>query len=376
MLSSRHRQLVVDLLSLPTAPFTEEAIREHIFNFCNRRSDLKVTEDHVGNILVHYKRKRQARPVCLTAHMDHPGFRVVRMKDERTVEAQWLGGVPPEYFPKAGVRFHTADDWIKGQIQRVRLTSHPFERNKKVVDTVDVQLRGRQKAALVRGSAGMWDLPDPKIKGTRIHARACDDLAGCAAMLCTIDRLVRQSATTEAYFLFTRAEEVGFIGAIAACRARTIPKRCVVVAIETSSVIPGVIMGDGPILRVGDKTSIFTPKLTAWCGQVAEQLAARKRSFKYQRKLMDGGSCESSAYCQLGYDATGLCIALGNYHNCDRARQRIAPEYVDLNDLANLAEWFFALLTTPARLEDSDRAFVKKLGQLERRYARLLKSTA
>jgi len=226
------------------------------------------------------------------------------------------------------------------------------------------------------GSPGMWDFPDPQIRGQRIYARGCDDIAGAAAILSALDTLTRTKAKTEAYFLFTRAEEVGFIGAIAACQLRTIPRKCLVVAIETSSVLPGVEMGGGPILRVGDKSTIFNPDLTVWCGRVGEALAASDKGFTYQRKLMDGGSCESTAYCQLGYDATGICIALGNYHNCNRVHAKLAPEYVHLGDVENLIKWFVGLATTKIAFASGNPPLQKRLGQLERRYDRLLKSTA
>ena len=51
--------------------------------------------------------------------------------------------------------------------------------------------------------------------------------------------------------------------------------------------------------------------------------------------LMDGGSCESTAYNHYGVRAGAMCLALGNYHNCGPA-QTIAPEYVDWNDFEGL----------------------------------------
>jgi endoglucanase len=58
---------------------------------------------------------------------------------------------------------------------------------------------------------------------------------------------------------------------------------------------------------------------------------------------MDGGTCEASAFLGYGYRTSGLCIALGNYHNMDRRRRRIAPEFVDLHDWQGLVDWFIAL---------------------------------
>lgn len=376
VLHKRHQKILTDLLALPTAPFTEDHIRRYVFDFCQTR-DIKVREDKVGNILVHYKHPsaKLKRPICLCGHMDHPGFRAVRMLDDHTLQAKWHGGVDPEYFPNAKVRFHCQDRWIHGRIVKTQLKTLGLEVPQKMVDTVEVEIRKPKHAQVKSGSPGMWDFPDPQIKGKRIFARACDDLAGVAGILSCVSTLSRTKAKTEAYFLFTRAEEVGFIGAIAACRLKTIPRRCMVLAIETSSVLPGVEMGGGPILRVGDKSSVFTPHVTVWCKLVAEELAARDKKFIYQRKLMDGGSCESSAYCELGYDATGLCIALGHYHNCNRQNKTLAPEFVHLDDVANLIKWFVALATTKKPPRAGNPLLQKRLVHLEKRYKRSLAAT-
>jgi hypothetical protein len=140
---------------------------------------------------------------------------------------------------------------------------------------------------------------------------------------------------------------VGFIGAIGAAEARTIPKKLPIVAIETSKELPNAPIGEGPVLRVGDRMSVFTPDLTSWCGQVAQKLVGRRKSFKFQRRLMDGGTCESTAYVAYGYQATGLCLALGNYHNMNEKTGRLQSEYVSLADWRGLVDWFEALALEP-----------------------------
>ncbi len=90
--------------------------------------------------------------------------------------------------------------------------------------------------------------------------------------------------------------------------------------------------------------SVFTPELTDWCGQVAQKLAQRRRKFAFQRKLMDGGTCESTAYVAFGYQATGLCLALGNYHNMNEKTGKLDSEYVSVTDWRNLSHWFEALV--------------------------------
>ena len=98
-------------------------------------------------------------------------------------------------------------------------------------------------------------------------------------------------------------------------------------------------MGEGVIVRVGDRTSIFDPGVTAELTAVA---TAEKLSF--QRCLMSGGTCEATAYALDGYRCGALCIALGNYHNCG-PETRIASEFVSLSDVEGLV----ALCTALAR---------------------------
>ncbi len=345
--------------------------------------------DAVGNLLLHYKRgaARVARPVCLTAHLDHPGFVAEGMigsgpagrsvsRRERGVAAKgshrfhlravWRGGVLPEFFVGSGVRFYSGGRWVRGRVLSTVVVKKGL---RKVVKSATIEVAAEVEV----GSPGMWDLPDPRVRNGRIYARATDDLAGAAAMLACADALDRVRPSGEAYFLFTRAEEVGFIGAIAACGLKTVPRKCLVVAVENSSELPNAKMGDGPILRVGDRASTYFSPATAFTGRVAEALAKSKRGFVFQRKLMDGGTCESSAFCALGYEATGVCVALGNYHNMNKRTSRIGPEYIDLKDFSRLTDWFYALATTKLRYTGRDENLQALLGKLQKEYGPLLR---
>lgn len=158
---------------------------------------------------------------------------------------------------------------------------------------------------------------------------------------------------------------------------KTVPRNVIVVAVECSKAVTGVALGDGPVLRVGDRASVFTPAATAYCQIVAEQLAAQDKSFRFQRKLMDGGTCESTAYCHYGYDATGICLPLGNYHNMDTDKKKIGPEFIDLRDFENLVKWFVALANSPAKMkfDGSHPGLGKRLTALLKQHrGRLLKT--
>ncbi|MCO6435662.1 MAG: M20/M25/M40 family metallo-hydrolase [Phycisphaerae bacterium] len=365
-----HQKILQDMLSIPTAPFAEHAVIDYVRKFCQKLGTPRVAEDKVGNLLVHIRQgnRKVTRPVCITAHLDHPGFIADRMLGGKRLRAFWRGGVPKEYFVGTGVRFYTDGGAVKGRIRSIKTVDRDGQKR---VDTCTVELA--RAADVPHGTVGMWDLPDPQIRNGRIHARGCDDIAGASAMLCAMESLVRRNVSCDTYYLFTRAEEVGFIGAIAAARLKTIPKKCLVVAMENSSQLPNARMGDGPILRVGDRASTFTPAVTSFCHRVARELASTDSSFKYQRKLMDGGTCESSAYCVLGYEATGMCLALGNYHNIDAKRRKIAPEFIDLSDFENVVKWFVELARTPHAYAGRDDVLYDRIIDLEKTYRTLLR---
>ncbi len=364
------RKILHDAMSIPTAPFAEHLVVEHIEQFCDRRKHVTLTRDAAGNMLVRVKQgnRKIARPVCITAHLDHPGFVADKMAGKDRVRAFWRGGVPKEYFVGSRVRFWVDDKWMRGRVKSIKTVMRNGQRR---VDTAVINV----PREVPPGSIGMWDFGDPTVRGSRIYARDCDDMAGASAMLACIDQLLRRRHSCDAYFLFTRAEEVGFIGAIAACRLKTIPKKCFIVAMETSSELPHAQMGDGPILRVGDRASAFTPQVTAYCHRIARELAQADKRFKFQRKLMDGGTCESSAYCTLGYEATGLCVALGNYHNVNRKRGTLGPEYIDLDDYDNVVKWFVELARAPHPYTGKDETLIKQISDLEKTYKTLLRAT-
>lgn len=372
--TAKEKRLLLDMLSLPTAPFAEGYVIAFILNRLPRSRFLHVEQDDVGNLLLRYKRgaRRVARPVAFNAHVDHPGFVVAEDAADGCLTARWFGGVEPAYFKNTKVRFYENGRWVRGRIESVSLEKTPGSGRPRRVETVRVSVSG----AVSKDAVGMWDLPEPRITGHRVTARGCDDIAGCAAMLASLDRLIAGRKVGEAWFLFTRAEEVGFVGAIAACKNGLLPKRCAVVAVECSSQRVNARLGDGPILRVGDLASTFSPDLTHHCKAIAADLAKKTPAFTYQRKLMDGGTCESTVFCEYGYEATGLCIALGNYHNRDTAREKIAPEFVDLHDWTKMVRWFNALIDRADEFRGKPTGLRKRLEDIHRRHRVLLRRSA
>ncbi len=310
-------QILALLCDTPTAPYLENlvvaAIRQW-HNTATRSKAIRWREDAAGNIHLDYRTGHKGtRTLVLEAHLDHPGFMVTGMKRDGTLRAIFRGGVKPSCFTDATVAL-----WPE--------TGSAGAAPKPVVTKV-LQVTPAKKTTPMRvilapcgvkipnGTIGTWHLPDAAEARGLFMARACDDLAGVAACLCVLDRLLELKAACNVTILLTRAEEVGFAGAIVAARQRLIPRSCAIIGLETSRATAQAVQGAGPVIRVGDRTSTFSPALTRFMAMTAGGLADEDSEFRYQRALMDGGTCDSTVFHAFGYETGAVCLALGNYHN-------------------------------------------------------------
>ncbi len=310
-------EIVRALLSRPTAPFHEAGVRAAIAGLLAGCAGVAVSEDAFGNLIAHYRGPGQSHaPVyAFCAHMDHPGWVTPEVADDGVAPArQFLGGVPASY--------------LDANRERVR-DFGPF---------------------------AMWDLPECELRDGLIHSRACDDLIGCAVTVATLQTLAQTGCEGECFGLFTRAEEVGFGGAIEMAKDGWLKDAGItVISLETSAERPPAKMGDGPIVRVGDKLSIFDHGVTAEL--VA---AASEADIAAQRCLMSGGTCEATAFRLYGVRCGAMCVALGNYHNCG-PDNRIEAEFVSLADVEGLVALCTRLVQRPGPGPESDAALRARL---------------
>lgn len=343
------------LMQQPAAPWFEAAVQAEVKTICAEQ-DLPCREDAVGNLYIHYRGSGRARPLVLAAHLDHPGFKILRALSPNRFLARFRGGVPDPYFRQGTpLRLHPGD--IPARLGAKKPGVKSFE----LVAATPCPTKPR---------FAVWDLePFRSVKG-RIVGRACDDLIGSAAVLATLIRLRQSRSTTNVVGMLSRAEEIGFHGALLAAAEKQLPTNSLVISLETSRELPGVKMGQGVILRVGDKASVFDSRATRYLAEIASDLdkTARKKQpagFPFQRALMAGGTCEATAYQEFGYQCAAVCVALGNYHNCG-PRHRIAPEFVSLADVQSMVN----LLVQAARKMPH---FPRLTNRLPSRLHRLLK---
>lgn len=350
--------LLLELTAIPTCAGREGRVIGFIDRWVRDRDDLALEADPSGNLTVRFRAESvPGPPVYFTAHLDHPAFAVERIDSHTTLELAFRGGVMDDYFPGARVEVITSDDRrLPGTITQASLSAEgPYKR---WLCELDDSADGITTRDIAR-----WLLPEPAIEDGLLHTHACDDLAAAACAMLAMDRLRRERAEGEhradVRLLFTRAEEVGFVGALAAVRHGTIPRDAKVLALENSRAFAESPIGGGPIVRVGDRLTIFSPRLTDDVARIAEDLAgapatpraSEKASdlprWRWQRKLMAGGACEATVFCHAGLDATCVCLPLGNYHNMERLDEaqagklkdpRPAREFVSASDAKGMVD--------------------------------------
>ncbi|HOK94585.1 MAG TPA: M20/M25/M40 family metallo-hydrolase [Anaerohalosphaeraceae bacterium] len=322
-------EIVRRLLHQPTAPYREAAVRRYIADFCKARS-IQIHQDRVGNLTAVYGTSYPDSKLAFAAHMDHPGFIIETDAHRRRTTALFYGGLKDAYFRSAGICIFCQSQIVKARI--IKMQSDKRFRRRRIWLQVSGDVR--------QGAVGMWDLPACRIRGSRLYSRACDDLIGCASILALLDLLAQRRIRKKVTALFTVAEEAGLHGAKHLCCSGRLHSGLRIISVETSAALPAAKMEDGVIVRVGDRASLFSPGLTAFLLEAARRIQSKDNTFKYQRKLMDAGTCEATVYSRFGYAAAGICIPLANYHNCNARTGRIAPECVSLGDLENMVKLF------------------------------------
>jgi putative aminopeptidase FrvX len=281
-----------ELTKLPTASGLEDAVVDWVTRWVSERDDLKLDRDSGGNLFITQKGRQRHAPVFAVAHMDHPAFVIV--DDDGTFE--FRGGVDAAYFHDALIDVVSRLDGPTG-----RVTSY---------DPTTSQGKAEFLGDVAEGDIAIWRFHDTEQRAGSFRAPACDDLAGAAAALSALDNARGEAQLRYFGVMLTRAEEVGLIGAIHAAKHQTIPADARLLSIETSRELPNARIGDGPIVRIGDRATVFDRELSNLVSHAAEEAG-----IAHQRKLMDGGGCEATAFGVYGYRATGLCLALGNWHN-------------------------------------------------------------
>jgi endoglucanase len=382
---SRHR-LLLEILNQPTAPFRERHVLATVARHL-RRAGVPHFQDPHGNLVIgaasrqDYQkllRVRTPEPLrLLVAHADHPGFHGLRWLSDDRLLVKWHGGSPVRHL--RGSRVWLADDvGYAGHGEITRATILP---SRHAIDNAELRVHKMVGRPVARELFGGFAFRAPVWQsGRRLYTKAADDLVGVFAVVDTAIRLYQQRKKRPVPFLglITRGEEVGFVGVIGHLelgwlqRAR---RPVVVVSLETSRTLANAHIGKGPVVRLGDRRTVFDPGYS----QILANIAERVLPGHHQRRIMDGGSCEATAAIAWGLPAIGISVPLGNYHNqgleggpgC-RGPNGPAPEFVHLHDVEGLCELCLGLFAPERNWQQPWRGVRERLTRNFRHYRKYL----
>jgi putative aminopeptidase FrvX len=344
------------LAACPTAPGQEHFVQACLESALRGLPHVQTRRDEFGNLIARYQHKARGRePMRLVAHMDHPGF-VVEGR-----ELHFRGGVEPRYFLGERVVFHGATEQRLG-----------------TAIIVGIDLSAEAKRIRLNGplpkdaTFAVWDLPAARCTKRLFISPACDDLAQVATVLALLQRLAADSAPACVEALFTRAEEIGFYGTLAALKSRRPLERMVTLSLETSSARGYATLDGGPIVRVGDRLSIFDSRVTHWLETTFRDLKDLAPRTAWQRLLMGGGACEATVFQRAGFATGALCVAMNQYHNMGPGDD-VRCESISLRDWQGLYDFLYFLATAAKPVAAADGAVAKRLSGLETKAVALLR---
>lgn len=311
----------------------------------------EVRQDKMGNVVFLKKGSGERRPrILLAAHMDEIGLMVTKVEDGGFLRFSAVGGIDPRTIVGQEVILYgkealpgvigikpphlcSADELKKGhKIEDLHIDlALPEERVKKLVSVGNLAVIRRDMIQLA---------------GNTVAAKAMDDRAGLAALLCCLQELERLRHVADVYVVATVQEEVGVRGAAMATYG-VIPDIGIAIDV-THGDMPGVPehetskLGKGPGITVGPN---IHPKISAEIIRIAKEF-----QLPYQLEASPGPTGTDARAIQItrGGIPTGLLsIPLRYMHT--------SVELLDMDDLkfsGRLLAYFIATV---------DLAFVEGL---------------
>jgi endoglucanase len=355
-------QAGVKIEACPTAACHEDHVRACLLDEFRDLPHLTTRLDEFGNLHATYEHDVAGREAFrVVAHMDHPAF-VVEREGGKT-ELHFAGGVEEKYFAGKGIVFH--HDASREPLGKAVIEKTSFSDEAKLV-TLDRDIPSEATFAV-------WDLPKARCTKQLFISPACDDLAQVSTVLALLRRLALGNAKASVHALFTRAEEIGFGGSFAALKTKVPLTPIPTLSLETSMARGFAKVGAGPVVRVGDRLSIFDSKITHWMETAFRDLLAAQPRTTWQRLLMGGGTCEASVFHRAGIPTGALCVALNNYHNMGPGNS-IRAESISLRDWQGLYDFLYFLATEAKPVKEADAAVTERFVRLEKKVLSALRA--
>ncbi len=268
-----------------------DIIKEEIKDFAD-----SIKTDNMGNLLVFKRgRKRAAKKLLVSAHMDEVGFIVTYINENGTLKFAPVGGIIDSAAASRYVRIGKNN--ISGIVNAVPIHVLGDAERKKSTPVSDLQIdigaesREQAEKYISLGDSIVFDAPF-EIKDGRIISKAIDDRLGCLVLI----EMIKSELPCDMYFSFVVQEEVGLRGSRAAAFT-TAPDCAVIVEGTTASDVPFCenenrvcCVGKGAVVSFMDRATIYDKEYY----ELAMSLA-RENNIPVQTKTKIAGGNDAGA---------------------------------------------------------------------------------
>ncbi len=277
--------------------------------------------DALGNLIVEkYGTDDNAKRIMLSAHMDHIGFVVTAIEKEGFLRVTNVGGISMDYSRGRHVVFENSVDGV--------LFCQPVKEGKPTLADfyVDIGAKDKEEAeSMVQLGDMCVYAPDVfSIGKHRISGPAMDDRCACALLVELL--LYTENQKNTIVGVFSTQEEVGLRGATVAAYGIA-PDIGLALDVTGAGDIPeekypAVILGEGPAVKIMDRSMIASPLVRDMLFEAAEQAEV-----KVQREVLPYGGTDGAAiqHSRAGVPTGTLSIPCRYVHS--------SCETIDMRDM-------------------------------------------
>lgn len=350
-------KLLKDLCDLVGPSGFEQDVQRFIKKEIQDKVD-ELEVDSLGNLIATVKATDPQMPsILLAAHADEIGFIVKKIEPNGTLRFEQLGGFDNRILLAQPVTIKSSEGYIEGVIGALAVHYVKWDDPKRIDSHRDLYIDiGASSAEEVRDMGIKVGQPISygsklKLAGdkkrNRVIGKALDDRAGCAVLITLINNLQsnKQAKHGDIHYVFTVQEEVGLRGASVLSQGIK-PDFALAVDTTPTSDTYDVLMtgtrklGEGPCIKIADKSLISHPLVTSLLGEVAEE-----QNIPYQQEIFMGIGTDGGA---IHMTSTGVSTGVVSIPS----RYTHTPiEIIDLEDLENTVRLVEAFIFASKKLK-------------------------
>ncbi|MBE7027580.1 MAG: M42 family metallopeptidase [Ruminococcaceae bacterium] len=295
----------------------EDVVRKYIYDNIKTKCD-KITIDSMGNMIAFKAgKKKNAKKMMLSSHMDEVGFIVSKITDDGFLKFKTVGGIDSRVLP---AKFVTVGEKNKtGVIGSKAIHLMTMDERTSIIKTKDLYIDiGAKNKKDAEKTVSIGDYVSfmsnyTEFGNDMIKAKAIDDRAGCSILINMLDNRY----DFDLYACFTVQEEVGLRGA-KVCAYTVKPDIAIVIETTACSDTAGVegfnystILGDGPAISLIDRRTYYDREFADYIYNIAK---ANNISAQYKKASFGGNDAGEIHISNSGVKTATISIPVRYIH--------------------------------------------------------------